>query len=237
VGVFSDGSFLATKGIYRLGAEPPTRVERAEERLFRVAADGERATVLGSFLGAEYVIVPIGPRRSWERRQRPFGHTTAFAVARNRFFVADNESYEIRAYSPDGSLHSIVRLDREPPALTQEQVNAFGDSTIASQSSDFGRSQMRALFRHMPPPPSRWPAHAADLVVDTDLNLWVRESWSPPDGGSVWSVFTNDGRYVGSVPMPANVDILDVGPDHVIGVRRDDWGVEYVEQFTLDRGR
>lgn len=236
VGFFSDGSFLATKGIYRLGAEPPTRVERTEEPLFRVAADGESATVLGVFPGAEYVIAPIGPRQGWERRGRPFGHKTACAAAGDRFFVADNESYEIRVYSSDGVLSSILRLDREAPILTQEQVKAFEDSTVAARPDDFSRRQMRALFRHMPPPPERWPAHAADLVVDTEMNLWVRESSTSPSGGSVWSVFTTDGRFLGSVPMPANIGVFDVGPDYVIGLRRDEWHVEYVEIFELLKG-
>ena len=80
------------------------------------------------------------------------------------------ESYEIRVYSSEGRLHSIIRLDQEPLDLTEEHFSAFKDSTIAAQVDDFGRLQMRELFRHMPPVREHLPAFAADIAVDAEQN-------------------------------------------------------------------
>ena len=233
---FVDGSLLATQGIYRLGGEPPIRAERPDQPLFRVAADGQSATVLGSFPGAEYVIVATGPRQAYERRGRPFGHKTAFAAASDRFYVADNESYEIRVYSSEGRLHSIIRLDQEPLDLTEEHFSAFKDSTIAAQVDDFGRFQMRELFRHMPPLREHLPAFAANIAVDAEQNLWVQQYPSAHDNAADWNVFGNDGRLLGTVRLPRGVDVLSIGTDYIIGLRRDEWHVEYVELFGLHKG-
>ena len=104
VGVFGDGSFLATQGTFSLGADPPVRVARTLDPLFRYMSDGTSAILLGSFPGPEWVSAPVGPVGQWERRRRPFGSETAFAAAGDRFYVGDNATYEIRVYSISGQL-------------------------------------------------------------------------------------------------------------------------------------
>lgn len=84
VGVFGDGSLLATQGTFSLGGEQPVRTERTQEPLFRYESDGRTAILLGSFPGPEWVIAPVGPVGQWERRRRPFGSETAFAAAADR---------------------------------------------------------------------------------------------------------------------------------------------------------
>ena len=49
-------------------------------------------------------------------------------------------------------------------------------------------------------------------------------------------VFRPDGRYLGTVKMPHGLDKVEIGPDYVLGVTRDDLGVEFVRMFRLDRG-
>ena len=240
VGFFSDGSLLAIKGLLRLGADPPIRAERAEEPLYRFEADGSAATLLGHFPGPERIVVPTGPAArsggdGLERRARPFGRRTVFAAAADLFFVADNDRYEIRVYASDGQLRMIIRRESDPIRLTGADYGAFRDSVLEAVDT-FARAQMRVLFETMPPWHETLPAYAPHIRVDHELNLWVQESTRPGDPISRWSVYAPDGRLRGMLDLPPGLELLDIGEDYILGLRRDALDVEYVVQYELDRG-
>ncbi|MGD8698914.1 MAG: hypothetical protein PVJ43_06470, partial [Gemmatimonadales bacterium] len=232
IGVFADGCVLATQGTFRLGGDPPIRVERTQYPLFRFEPDGKTAILLGSFPGPEWVIAPTGPRGQLERRRRPFGQGTAFAAAGDRFYVGDNGTYEIRVYSVEGRLIQVIRKTATPITIEPADIEAFEDSVLAAADAS-SRRQMRALFDNLPPPPRTYPAYASDIHVDGDLNVWVRECSRPRDPHSEWSVFSAGGAFRGTVVMPTGLRVLDIGYDYVLGLQRDDLDVEYVRKFRL----
>jgi hypothetical protein len=235
VGFFADGSFLGTRGTFSLGGEPPAgRAERELEPLFHISSDGRTATSLGSFPGQERVIVPSGPGGRLERRKGPFGRETVFAAAGDQFYVADNESYEIRIYSYTGSLTLVIRKRTLPLPLEASQVQAFQDSVLAAMG-EATRPQLRVLFANMPPPPPTHSAFSPDIHVDSDLNLWVKEVTQPGDPHPLWSVFSADGEFQGVVEMPPGLEVLDIGADYVLGLYRDELDIEYVQEFRLHR--
>lgn len=237
VAFLGGGGFLATQGTFALGGDPPAgRAERRLEPLYHISSDGLTATLVGSFPGRERVIVPTGPRGGLERRQRPFGRGTAFAATYDRFYVADNESYEIRAYTIAGKLTQVIRKQAVPIPLDASDIQAFEDSVLATVSPA-SRPQMRVLFATMPPPPRTYPAFEPDIHIDGDLNLWVKESNRLGDPRSEWSVFSAGGELRGVVEMPHGIEVLDIGVDYVLGLRRDELDVEYVQLFQLRRGR
>jgi hypothetical protein len=69
------------------------------------------------------------------------------------------------------------------------------------------------------------------------MNLWVRESNRPGDERSRWSVFTDEGELLGEVDMPPGLRVLDIGPDYVLGLHRDELDVEYVRKHVLHKAR
>jgi len=234
VGFFGDGSMLATRGLYQLGGDPPIRVERTPEPLFRISPDGETAAEVGVFPGTERVMVPTGPGGRFEQRRRPFGRETAFVAAGDRFYAADNDRYEIRAYSPTGRLLQIIRKQSTQPPITDAEVRAFEDS-ILRVSTGPDRHQLLILFDRLPPHPETYPAFAAELHVDADLHLWVRESTPVGTQESMWSIFSSEGQLLGNVRLPKQVRLLDVGIDYLLVLRRDAFDVEYVELYRLRR--
>jgi len=235
VGFFADGSFLATKGLFQLGGDPPApRVERRQEPLFLIPSDGRTGTVIGAY-PVEAVIVPSGPNRGLERRGRPFGRKTVFAAAADRFYVADNETYEVQVYSITGELTHLIRKQTASIPLDASDIQAYEDSVLAVVSSA-DRPQMRRIFANLPPSPETYPAYAPEIHVDGDMNLWVRESTRRGDRRALWSVFSSHGHLLGTLEMPP-VKVLDIGFDYVIGLWRDDYDVEYVKLFRLNRSR
>ena len=236
VGFFADGSILGEKGPFVLGGDPPAgRVLRDPQPLFHISSDGRTVTELGSFPGSEQVIVPAGPRGGLERRSRPFGRETVSAAAGDRFYVADNEKYEIRVFSMTGRLIRIIRKETMPVPLEASRVQAYEDSVIAT-TEERARPQMRTVFATMPPPPPTYPAFAPAIRVDADLNLWVKESEQPGEVRCSWSVFSSSGEFLGLVEMPPAIEVLEIGSDYVLGLHRDEFDIEYVQFFRLQRG-
>jgi hypothetical protein len=80
------------------------------------------------------------------------------------------------------------------------------------------------------------PAYAPEIHVDSDLNLWVREYTRPGDREWSYSVFSADGVLLGTLRMPTALTILDIGADYVLGLRRDEFDVEYVQLHELRKG-
>jgi hypothetical protein len=231
VAFFGDGSFLASPGTFSLRGNPPAgRAERTLEPLYHISPDGSTTTQVGSFKGLERVIVPTGPEGALERRQRPFGRGTVIAAAADRFYVADNTAYEIRVYSMRGELIQVIRKQTILLPIEAWEIQAFQDSVLATVGAA-ARPQMRVLFASMPPPPETHPAFQLRIHVDGDLNLWVKESNRFGDHRSHWSVFSAEGEFRGTLEMPPGVEVLEIGSDYLLGLRRDELDVEYVELF------
>jgi len=239
VGFFADGSFLATHGAYTLGGELPVRSERTEEGLYRYAADGRTVALVGSFLGRERDIIvmrrPNG-EASVERWPRILGRATVYAAAGYRFYVADNDTYEIKVFSMDPpQLTMLIRKEHQPVAVTDADVRTVRDSLLESRSGP-ARRMTASSFEDRPPPPTTMPAYAPDIRFDSDHNLWVKEYSRPGDARVSWSVFSEDGVLLATVETRPGVRILDIETDYVIGLWHDENDVEYVQMFRLIKG-
>jgi hypothetical protein len=236
LGVFSDGSLLATKGLFVLGARLPARTEREEQQLFRYRPDGLSAEHVGSFPGVERAVFETGRVNSRGqadviRLERRFGTKTAYAVAGDRFYVADNASYEIQVYSTVGRLTRLFRKRHSPLAVTEADLRALEDSILAAETD----LVLRRSWDHRPQPPETMPAYAPEIHVDSELNLWVREYTRPGDPHWSHSVFDSSGVFRGDVAVPNGLVILDIGRDYVLGVWRDELDVEYVLLHELHK--
>lgn len=96
----------------------------------------------------------------------------------------------------------------------------------------------------------------SDLYFDALGFLWVLRAPAAddegvlievdgPDGSAMGTmrvssglhdVFRPDGRYLGTVKVPHGLENIEIGRDYLLGVIRDNLGVEFVQMFDLDRG-
>ncbi|MHB1169739.1 MAG: hypothetical protein ACYC28_10720, partial [Longimicrobiales bacterium] len=78
------------------------------------------------------------------------------------------------------------------------------------------------------------PAHTTNILVDDTGHLWVEE-YTTPGEPHAWSVFDPVGAFLGSVQVPADLQLTHVGRDAVFGVYRDESGLETVRVYDLHR--
>jgi hypothetical protein len=73
------------------------------------------------------------------------------------------------------------------------------------------------------------------LTDATSGRVWVRDylfEWNA-GGPQYWTVHDSLGQVLGRVTTPPGLEVMQVGPDFVIGVERDPFQVEYVVAYSL----
>ncbi len=83
--------------------------------------------------------------------------------------------------------------------------------------------------------PPTVPAYTA-MLVDRDDNLWVRSFPRSADNLVRWVVFDPTGKEIGSLDLPATLEVFDIGSDWVLGIetRLSDGG-QQVRMYRLHR--
>ena len=148
--------------------------------------------------------------------------------------IGDNRTYEIRAYRSDGWLARIVRRHHETRIPTQaEQDEAFRDRFAGLAEED--REPRMSAAADVPLVDS-FPAYSR-LRGDALGHLWVAD-FKLPDAeyeGTLWTVFDPNGLALGFVETPNGFRVFEIGADYILGSTTDDFGVEYVELWSLTR--
>ncbi len=150
--------------------------------------------------------------------------------------VGNTRSFDIRAYDARGKL---VRIIRRPHPLREVEATdrrAWIDGQLAAVTDPIVRNRRRRQYEQMAFP-STVPAFES-LILGEDGQLWVEE-FDPADSPSVeslWSVYDQRGHRLGQVVMPPLFRPFEIGRDYVLGVWRDDVGIEYVRLYDLISG-
>lgn len=232
-GVFGDDSWfaMAPAGGGRLTGLPGDVIQ--SEFLYL------RYTSEGSSLG-ELVRIPGRPRMVHEYGQIrhfpyiPLEPEPSLAPGGDRLYVARGSAPEIEVRDLDGALTALIRWDAPDRASIADIWNDYEREFLAAIGDDDQRRQYAHFLDEDLPLPDRVPV-VQSLMVDAGGNLWVerfRLSWETQPA---WDIFSEAGRWLGSIETPKGFDVYDIGADYVLGRSRDELGVERVQLFELDR--
>lgn len=210
------------------------------------------------FAGPEYDLVreQFGGRRT-RRVTSPLGPRGILRVGvRDRPWLlsARNDRYRIEVWDIlTGALSMVVERRAPRRARTEEE---------ATRVLQWGVVMLPGNDRaDLDPSDDRWAALdsvsiAEDFLLDDLGFLWVRRSPSPSEGdegltseftdytGEQWTiprpsglhdVFRPDGVYLGTVQLPHDLEVMEIGEDYVLGKTTDDLDIEYVRVYGLSR--
>jgi hypothetical protein len=119
-------------------------------------------------------------------------------------------------------------------AFTAELRKEWLDQLAARGRDDAQRAQLRAFFEDFPTPDSL-PAYDR-VLAGGDGSVWVRGFPPPGAPNHEWTVFDEQGRWLGEVVVPAEVDLVDVSVPYAVALEQDPAGLERVVVYRLDRG-
>ena len=174
-----------------------------------------------------------------------FGKGPRWAIMPGRLAIVDTESFSIRSISlPDGTTMAILRRDMPIREVTSEHVEAFVE-WMAHRNVVYGGYSQEQAEASKPgwrkrPMASTLPV-LESILLDVAGNLWVEPhamygaAVPPPD------VYAPDGTWLGTVALPPGRGSLvaggglEIGEDHILGVWRDEQGVEHVRMYGLEK--
>ena len=259
----SDGSFGRTFTMASDGREIHGRPLWIFFTPVSATTDGSVLTVL-AFPNEDTLVVQLrdgegrstanfGTHPSWEphrvtldgrnsSHRKIFGREPVHGVWGDRIVIGDTDRYELKAFRADGSLERIVRRAHVPRAPTPADVAAYIDQVLPQSipgrsDADVERLQRDSRRRWESVPVAEHFPVFTSVMSDALDHLWVEEYEFPGEErpGSLWTVFDSEGRVLGFVETPEGLRIWEIGEDYILGRADDEFGVESVEVWALER--
>ena len=205
-GIFPDGSMLVSGWVFGWADKP--MIQRDEHGLARYDADGNFIGTVGKYLGYEYYNSPTGSRIY------PYRRETFVVVVGDKYHIVDTKDPVIPAFDMAGK--PVHELPSDVPTVPIRLTPAGRDSLPDLEGID--RDDL----------PRFYPFYGRARAVGDAL--WVPHYRGlVPDGGSAWSVYSQDGELVARVTASERLSVLAVDDDIVAVLRLDEFGVQTVE--------
>jgi hypothetical protein len=229
IGVLADGSLV----ISRLGVrEGETGVSREPRTVDVLNPDGTVRATLGVFPSREVsmVIPPGGGRVSMSV---VFGRGVEYMGGGDRIVVGTTDAYSLRHYRADGELVRLIRSDQRRTLVDPAQRDARFEMLPRNGRGSLAQYQQQAIDQM--PRYDTMPAFDR-IWIDRSLNLWVQDDNGFISNEARWQVFDPDGVFLARVNMPVGFEVRDIGEDYVLGMVRDELGVERLRLYRLEKG-
>ncbi len=213
---------------------PPARLSCSRSGhlvvLLRISGDRIRGREVSIMTAPLFLLPLIGdatpileatPIIEWineEATYRPVSFTTAFAVSDSLVYVSRTDSAVVRTYDFAGDLASTMTLDLKRRTPSDLHVRRNAEELTAFLTNLDGRNQIIERYMGMDRP-EYLPYHNG-LHLDRVGRLWVVLSF-PGDSMTVLRAFDGRGVAIGEVRVPADIRVLEVGEDYVLGALLD----------------
>ena len=225
-----DGSFLTEGGTNPMYLNIGTGRKWSSAWVSRLTSNGQSAGNLLEYRGGESIVA--GGVAGLGSMGAPFGRSVTPVVAQNRLILASDEHDELRYYDHAGTLRRIARRMRDPRLVTDDEIARYRNDVIRGFRAAANIRELLGIIEF----PQTHPAFG-QVVADARGNVWLQEYRTRWDTGPVyWSVFDPEGAWVTDIELPDSFRVTDVGTDYVMGVWRDELGVEFVRMYRLVKG-
>ena len=205
-GFCPDGSMLVSG--WAFGWADRAMIRRDEHGLARYDPDGNFVGSLGTYLSYEYYDSP-------ERKSvYPYRRETFVVVMGDKYHIVDNKDPVIPVFDAAGNpVHELPPdVPTEPTRLTRAGRDSLPDL------DGIDRDDL----------PRYYPFYGRTRAVGDAL--WVpHHRGLVPDGGSAWSVYSQEGDLVGRVTASERLRVLAVDGDVAAVLCVDELGVQTVE--------
>lgn len=244
-GWFADGSVVGVTMGFTMN-QAKQGPYRDTVSALRYGPDGAVRDTIARFPGVEteQMTMSMGGQSFSAPMPVPLGRQSVTAAQGDRFYLAQNDAWEIEVRDLEGRLVRLIRIKAGPLPLTPEDIEAHRKAQL---------EQMEAIpaMRSMPPAfktqltarieQAKYPAtlpFVSSLLVDSEGHLWAEEGRPPRFKRALtsYAVFDDAGRLLGRVTMPEDFRAASIAADAVYGVWKDADDVEHVRAYRLRKG-
>ncbi|MDE0358651.1 MAG: hypothetical protein OXN92_13090 [Gammaproteobacteria bacterium] len=224
---------IETRIRFMFGYEGESAILRQPGGLFRVDAAGGTVDSIGVTAGNEVFMHRNSGGGAFAGI--PLFWRDAFVAAHaGRILLGDAVDMQVEEVTADGVPARILRIPGYPLELSPDVFEREREARL-QENPDEIPPMMLEFFQDLPVPDRR-PAYA-DMKVDPAGAVWLRPFLGPNegDGPEAWQVLGPDGAWLGGVEIPADLSVMEVGMDFVLGVYRDELDVEHPRMLRLHR--
>lgn len=223
-GVFEDGSLLGqVPTILAAGSLDPGQLLGDSTHLVRLRPGVADPQVWADGPGPEWI---------WTGRNQvpmPFTANAAFSLRGEELHFVAGSEFRIRVFLA-GEVVRIYGLRQAPMGVTEGDVELYREFVEEYIPESSREEFLNPLLS--PDLPGFRPAFS-DVVVASDGRLWARAYSSDIQGPGTWHVFDLEGVWLGTVGTPPGFSVQFVGDDMIVGVWRDELGVEHVRVYPF----
>lgn len=202
-------------------------------RLVHVSRSSETVVPLGLFGGLEQWGVEYDGRTRFAIH--PFHSLTVVAAGGDpmTIAVAINPAYSIEVWSPAGRHLRIIRRPHVDLAPTPAEQDSARQQLLRSNVDQALANRFAAEIET----PDSIPA-IAGMIIDQTNHLWVAHARGLFFASTAeMNVFDPAGVFLGTVELPSDFGPVEIGEDYLLGTRRDENGVPFVELYALEKNR
>jgi 6-bladed beta-propeller len=224
---FADGSFIMRQN--RFVPEGTTGNGRSVVPVLRVSAQGQVIDTLGEFPDVDYVTMPSGAPNLLR-----YGAFSVQTVIGDRYYRGLGDDFTIDEYDARGRHLRSLRRSFGPRPVTDDllaRIRTLELDTVSEGRREFLENDWAAR-----PHAATFRAYDANWIADAAGNLWIPGFVTPFDSATDWTVLDAGGRWLGSVSMPSAFRPEEIGTDYVLGVWKDEFDVETIRRYALDKG-
>ena len=163
------------------------------------------------------------------------GYFFALAMAvplGERVGIADPDAGTVTFYTMQGTEVGRMTLPMPRHPIERDELDRLRAAALEGVEGDVRRG---VEARFLPEAaPAAVPAFR-NVLTDGDDILWLEEWQHEPAPFSRYHVVGVDGQWLATVDMPPGFRALTIGPDWVLGIHRDEDGVQRVMRYGLER--
>ena len=213
--------------------------------VLRVTTDSPEGTIISKHPAVEFTKSATLPFS----QPVVFGPRGGIVTAGNGYYVGFAERYEIRFHATDGKPQLIIRAPFTPVQIRAADQERYKQSIINLGAEGGGQVDPRLLAQRQKMMDEvvfarQLPAYSV-MKIDSERNLWVRDAYVETEIGqgwgrvistpTSWRVFDRNGKWLGTVTLPARFNPMDIGADYILGLWRDEDDVEHVRMYRLNK--
>lgn len=234
IAVLADGRMVLSKGPWIGDGDGSFGVRNLT--LVVHGPDGALRDSLGTYENGRWGQVAPASARMWTY---PLFESFVHATARGTRVVighGGNPSLSVFEGSDTLRLTTVMRWTAGDRSVEQGDIDAERART-GEQYADMDESRRERLLEPLisgdRPVADQFPAFSG-VEIGRDGRIWVREFRRPTgDQTQGWMVFDANGGFVCRATTPTLDEIHEFGADYVLGLERDELGVEQVVMFRI----
>lgn len=156
-------------------------------------------------------------------------------LAGERLAAGTNDRAEIRWMGLDGHVQQIATWDRVATPVTDADRDAWGSAYRARLEGRLEPAQLEELLDRALGAFAGTVPLFGTMYGDDRGDVWLsRQEWGV-QAPATYDVVAASGEWLGEVGFPRPIRILDITDDRVLGVETDDFDVQSVVLYSLEK--